>query len=182
VAFIDSGWGSWTDTNSQSSGPGSVLGSPHPEIESVRFERIGDHEAIGQPWQRTCVTVLNAGAPIVIQSRPNKRGRRPLYASRDLRDGTVSVPQAVSRPMAMARIEVPDGAEHPRDHRADLDRMAVEEALIVARRRADACSPGGPSWDAAMGLVDDLERAIRQIDEPGEPTQIGSWIGAAPSG
>ena len=61
----------------------------------------------------------------------------------------------------------------------DLDREGAERALMIARRRADACSPGGPSWDAAMGLVDDLELALREFDEPSEPTPIRELVGAS---
>jgi hypothetical protein len=71
--------------------------------------------------------------------------------------------------------------EAPAMYSPEPDRTAAEYALMVARRRADACSPGGPSWDAAMGLVDDLERAVRQFDQRVEPTPIRDRAGASPS-
>ena len=48
--------------------------------------------------------------------------------------------------------------------RPNLERMDVEFKLLLAQRRADQCSPYSPSWDAAMGLVDDLEAEIRRLD------------------
>ena len=45
-----------------------------------------------------------------------------------------------------------------------LDQMSRDVDLMIARRRADACTPGSPSWDAAMGLVQELEDEIRQIE------------------
>jgi hypothetical protein len=45
-----------------------------------------------------------------------------------------------------------------------LDRMIVDLDLMLARRRADACTPGSPSWDAAMGLVEELEDELRQVE------------------
>jgi len=39
---------------------------------------------------------------------------------------------------------------------------------VIARRRADACSPGSPSWDAAMGMVEELEDELRQVDPVSE--------------
>ena len=43
--------------------------------------------------------------------------------------------------------------------------MSLDLDLMIARRRADACRPGSPSWDAAMGHVDELEAALRQIEQ-----------------
>jgi len=48
--------------------------------------------------------------------------------------------------------------------RPNLERMDAEFKLLIAQRRADQCSPQSPSWDAAMGLVDDLEAEIRRLD------------------
>ncbi len=42
--------------------------------------------------------------------------------------------------------------------------MTLDVDLLIARRRADACTPGSPSWDAAMGLVEELEAELRQIE------------------
>jgi hypothetical protein len=53
--------------------------------------------------------------------------------------------------------------------RPNLDRMDVEFKLLIARRRADQCVPYSPSWDAAMGLVDDLEAEIRRLDALAQP-------------
>lgn len=46
-----------------------------------------------------------------------------------------------------------------------LERMDVEFRLVVARTRAERCSPASPSWDAAMGLVDELEDEISRLDQ-----------------
>jgi hypothetical protein len=46
----------------------------------------------------------------------------------------------------------------------NLERMSVDHALMVARRRADARIPFSPSWDAAIGLVEDLEREASRLD------------------
>lgn len=45
-----------------------------------------------------------------------------------------------------------------------LDRTSLDVDLLIARRRADACTPGSPSWDAAMGLVEELEDELRQVE------------------
>ncbi len=45
-----------------------------------------------------------------------------------------------------------------------LDRTSLDGDLLIARRRADAYTPGSPSWDAAMGLVEDLEDEQRQVE------------------
>ncbi|MEX1168943.1 MAG: hypothetical protein WEE50_02250, partial [Chloroflexota bacterium] len=45
-----------------------------------------------------------------------------------------------------------------------LERMDAEFHLLIARRRVEQCAQGGPSWDAAMGLVDELEADLRRID------------------
>ena len=49
-----------------------------------------------------------------------------------------------------------------------IDRLSLDLDLMIARRRADACSPGSPSWDAAMALVQELEDELRRIDETPE--------------
>lgn len=46
-----------------------------------------------------------------------------------------------------------------------LERMEAEFGLLVARRRAEGCSQGSPSWDAAMGQVDELALALHRIDQ-----------------
>jgi hypothetical protein len=46
-----------------------------------------------------------------------------------------------------------------------LERMDAESRLQDARTRAERCSQASPSWDAAMGLVDELEDEIRQLDQ-----------------
>jgi hypothetical protein len=74
--------------------------------------------------------------------------------------------------MSYGSVDVPLRAEQSRMHRPELDREAIENALLVARKRADACSPGGPSWDAAMGLVDELEQAVRRLEQPADLTPI----------
>ena len=47
------------------------------------------------------------------------------------------------------------------------DRESVEQDLTAARRRAWALTPYSPAWDAAMTLVEDLERALWTLDHPG---------------
>ncbi len=46
--------------------------------------------------------------------------------------------------------------------------MSIDLDLLVARRRADACTPGSPSWDAAMGLVQELEDEMRRLEQASE--------------
>lgn len=46
------------------------------------------------------------------------------------------------------------------------DRDSLANDLAVARRRAWALTPYSPAWDAAMGIVEDLERALWQVDPP----------------
>jgi hypothetical protein len=60
---------------------------------------------------------------------------------------------------------------------ATLERMDAEFRLLIARRRAEQCSPGGPSWDAAMGLVDELEADLRRIGQAVTP-RIQLAVGA----
>ncbi len=59
-------------------------------------------------------------------------------------------------------------------YRPNQERMDVEFKLLIAQRRADQCSPSSPSWDAAMGLVDDLESEIRQLDTAAAPRTLVS--------
>ena len=47
----------------------------------------------------------------------------------------------------------------------DLERTSVDYALLLARRRADKRVPFSPSWDAAMGLVEDLKSEAFRLDE-----------------
>ena len=49
-----------------------------------------------------------------------------------------------------------------------LDRMSLDVDLLIARRRAESCTLGSPSWDAAMGLVEELEDALRQVESRAE--------------
>ena len=47
-----------------------------------------------------------------------------------------------------------------------VDRMSIEADLHLARRRASALMPYSPAWDAAMAIVEDLERALWRRDHP----------------
>lgn len=60
-----------------------------------------------------------------------------------------------------------------------LDRISLDLDLLIARRRADACTPGSPSWDAAMGLVEDLEDELHQLEEA--PDALPERMVLAPS-
>jgi hypothetical protein len=51
---------------------------------------------------------------------------------------------------------------HMHERRPDPGMLDLD--LLIARRRADACTPGSPSWDAAMGLVEELENQLRLVD------------------
>ncbi|MEX1170497.1 MAG: hypothetical protein WEE50_10185 [Chloroflexota bacterium] len=47
-----------------------------------------------------------------------------------------------------------------------VDRNSVATDLAVARRRAWALMPYSPAWDAAMAMVEDLERLLWQLEHP----------------
>ncbi len=49
---------------------------------------------------------------------------------------------------------------------AMVERMNIAMDLEVARRRAWALTPFSPAWDAAMAIVEDLERALWRVDHP----------------
>ena len=49
---------------------------------------------------------------------------------------------------------------------AGVDRSGLERAVVAARRRAAELVPFSPSWDALMGEIEDLERALWYL-EPG---------------
>jgi len=59
-------------------------------------------------------------------------------------------------------------------YRPKPERIDVEFKLLIAQRRAEQCSPSSPSWDAAMGLVDDLEAEMRQLDAVAHPRTLAS--------
>ena len=52
-----------------------------------------------------------------------------------------------------------------------IDRTRIEADLCVARRRAWALTPYSPAWDAAMAMVEDLERAMSQHDRASDASQ-----------
>ena len=56
-------------------------------------------------------------------------------------------------------------AHDPSMSHPTLERMDAEFGLLVARRRAEGCSKGSPSWDAAMGHVDELALELNRIDQ-----------------
>lgn len=63
-------------------------------------------------------------------------------------------------------------------YRPNLQRVNVEVGLFAARRRVAQLQPFSPSWDAAMGDVEDLERQLwgiteQQQDEPARVTGTG---------
>lgn len=49
-----------------------------------------------------------------------------------------------------------------------FDRARIDRELTAARRRALDLVPFSPAWDAAMGLVEDLERARWRLDRIGD--------------
>jgi hypothetical protein len=59
------------------------------------------------------------------------------------------------------------------------ERSSVASDLAVARRRVWALTPYSPSWDAAMAVVEDLERALWQLDHPSRDT-VGEEARNAP--
>ena len=74
----------------------------------------------------------------------------------------------------MARGSGAVALEHAHMYRHRVERLSLDLDLMIARRRADACMPGSPAWDAAMGLVEELEEAVGRLgetsdqgDEPG---------------
>jgi hypothetical protein len=57
---------------------------------------------------------------------------------------------------------------------AMIDRADVILNLAGARRRAWALIPYSPAWDAAMTLVEDLERELWRVDHPDHaPLDLG---------
>ena len=52
------------------------------------------------------------------------------------------------------------------------DRSSVADDLAVARRRAWALAPYSPSWDAAMTIVEDLERSLWNLDHPARDAEV----------
>ena len=60
--------------------------------------------------------------------------------------------------------------------RPDRNRVAVEHAVVLARMVAGFGHPTSPSWDAAMGLADELEGKLRQLNEE----RAGVPVGARP--
>jgi hypothetical protein len=59
------------------------------------------------------------------------------------------------------------------------DRSIVASDLAVARRRTWALTPYSPAWDAAMAIVEDLERALWQLDHPAHATETDRSRGEA---
>ena len=49
---------------------------------------------------------------------------------------------------------------------AMVERAEVALNLSAARRRASALTPYSPAWDAAMAIVEDLERVLWRVDHP----------------
>ena len=47
-----------------------------------------------------------------------------------------------------------------------VERADVVRNLAAARRRASALMPYSPAWDAAMAIVEDLERVLWRVDHP----------------
>jgi hypothetical protein len=45
-----------------------------------------------------------------------------------------------------------------------VDRVAIESDLTTAWRRTRELTPFSPSWDAAMGGIEDLERELWLLD------------------
>jgi hypothetical protein len=45
-------------------------------------------------------------------------------------------------------------------------RVLVEFELATARRRAAEYWPFSPAWDAAMGMVEELERTLALVSRP----------------
>ena len=62
--------------------------------------------------------------------------------------------------------------ENPRVRATTPECMDAEYQLLIARRRAEQCQRGGPAWDAAMGLVDELEAEVRRIDQEVTPRTL----------
>lgn len=60
---------------------------------------------------------------------------------------------------------VTDRRDNAGVNKLNLGRMSVDYALLLARGRAAKRVPFSPSWDAAIGLVEDLEREAYRLDE-----------------
>ncbi len=56
----------------------------------------------------------------------------------------------------------------------DIDRVAIETDLRIARRRARDLTRFGPAWDASMALIEDLERALFGLDPVSQAACVSS--------
>jgi hypothetical protein len=57
---------------------------------------------------------------------------------------------------------------------AMVERADIVLNLAAARRRAWALTPYSPAWDAAMAIVEDLERVLWRVDHPDNaPLDLG---------
>ena len=63
---------------------------------------------------------------------------------------------------------------------AMLDRADLAMSLAVARRRAWALTPYSPAWDAAMAIIEDLERVLWRVDHPDHAPWDLPRAGASP--
>lgn len=58
-----------------------------------------------------------------------------------------------------------------------LDLRQLERAITTSRNRAAYLAPFSPSWDAVMAEVEDLERALWQLErgdlQSGDPSRQG---------
>ncbi len=58
--------------------------------------------------------------------------------------------------------------------RQDIDQVAIETDLRVARRCARDLTPFSPAWDAAVARIEDLERALFGLDPVSQAVRVSS--------
>ncbi len=56
----------------------------------------------------------------------------------------------------------------------DTDQVVIETDLRIARRRARDLTPFSPAWDAAMALIEDLERGLFGLEPVSQTVRVSS--------
>ncbi len=97
------------------------------------------------------------------------------YSAREIGSDALLPPEACP-----ATMTEPPGAAHAGEGVVErvvsiVDRINIEADLDVARQRAWTLTPFCPAWDAAMAIVEDLERALWRASTTQCEKQISEW-------